>query len=116
MTTKLTKKLKTQKFLSWLFVLALTVVISVQGFSQQANIKISGVVTSSENGTEPLIGANILIKDTSEGTITDLDGSYEIEAPANGILIFSYTGYQRQEIEISNRTNIDVTMKPDILN
>ena len=68
---------------------------------------ISGKVTD-ENG-EPLPGASVLVKGTSIGVITDADGNYRISAPDEATtLVFSFVGYERQEVEISGRAVIDV--------
>lgn len=112
MTTKLTKKSNYQKPLNWLLAFILALAIPSLAFSQEGNIKVSGTVTSSEDGMS-LIGVNIMVKGTSSGTITDFEGKYEVEAPANGTLAFSYTGYKSVEIEINNRPVIDLVMEPD---
>lgn len=72
-------------------------------------IPVSGIV-SDEDG-EPLIGVNILIKGTLQGTITDFDGKYQIEADPGAVLIFSYTGFATQEITLADGTStLDVIM------
>lgn len=77
-------------------------------FSQAIQVK--GVVKSSSDGY-PIIGANITVKgEQANGTITDIDGNYTIEADRKATLIFSYIGYDTQEIAIEGRTMIDVTM------
>ncbi|KAA6345902.1 TonB-dependent receptor SusC [termite gut metagenome] len=91
-----------------------TVVLSLLflAFCQKAsaqNIGVSGVV-SDESGY-PIIGASVLVKGTSTGTITDLNGLYSIDAPANGTLRFSYIGYADQEHPVNSRTIINVTLK-----
>lgn len=71
---------------------------------------ITGTVTDAETG-DPLIGANILAKGTSLGTVTDIDGTYSIDLPAGStILIFSYTGYATQEIEVGASNTQDVQL------
>ena len=73
---------------------------------------VSGTII--EGDGEPLIGVNILIKGTTSGTVSDIDGTYSISVPdAESVLVFSYTGYQTQEIPVRNRTTIDLTMQPD---
>lgn len=62
----------------------------------------------------PLPGVNILIKGTTSGTVSGGDGSYVIEANSSDILVFSYIGYALQEIEVGDRTRIDVTLEPDL--
>lgn len=79
--------------------------------SQQAKKKVTGIVKD-VNG-EPVIGANIRIKGTSLGTITDLDGRFVLDASENAILQISYIGYLPQECAVSNKTNITVTLKED---
>ncbi|KAA6348147.1 TonB-dependent receptor SusC [termite gut metagenome] len=81
-----------------------------QGTSAQ-NITVSGVVTD-ESGVA-IIGASVIVKGTSTGTITDFDGQYFISAPTGGILKFSYIGYTDQEYPINSRTTINVSMKED---
>lgn len=82
------------------------------GFCLNAQVRVSGTVTSAADG-EPLIGVNILVKNTTSGTITDFDGNFELEAPgANDTLVFSYIGYEPQEIVLGGRTRLDVAMEP----
>lgn len=70
---------------------------------------ISGTVIDTDG--EPLIGVNILAKDTGIGTITDIDGTYSLAVPdETTVLVFSYTGYQTQELEIGTSTVLNVTM------
>ena len=59
------------------------------------NIKVQGVVTSAEDGL-PLPGVTVLVKGTTIGTSTDIDGRYVISAPTNGTLQFSYIGTKTQ--------------------
>ncbi|MEM9261106.1 MAG: carboxypeptidase-like regulatory domain-containing protein, partial [Bacteroidota bacterium] len=71
---------------------------------------INGTVTGEEG--EPLIGVTVAIKGTTSGTVTDLDGNYSLDVPANAeFLVFSYTGYATQEIAINNQSRIDVIME-----
>jgi len=70
---------------------------------------ISGTVTDVEG--LPLIGASILVKGTSTGTVTDIDGNYTLNVPEDGnTLVFSYTGFATQEVEIGASNVINVTM------
>ncbi len=73
--------------------------------------QISGVVT--DDTGEPLLGVNILEKGTSNGTQTDFDGNYIIEASAGSTLVFSYIGYQSVEQVVSNNNTMNVTMSPN---
>ena len=73
-----------------------------------ASAQVTGKVTDATG--EPLIGATVLLKGTATGTVTDLDGNYSFDS-REGILVFSYTGYEPQEIAIEGRTNIDVILE-----
>lgn len=81
--------------------------------SQQAPVKrVHGTVRDA-NG-ETIIGANIMVKNTQNGVITDVNGEYSIELERpNEILIFSYLGMKTQEIQVSNNPEINVVMSDD---
>lgn len=66
--------------------------------SQQAK-KVTGTVTDAKG--EPLLGVNVVVKGTTNGTITDLDGKYSLEVEPNSILVVSYIGYVSQQIPAS---------------
>lgn len=84
--------------------------LGFQGFGQ---ITVRGTVTAANSG-ETLIGANIQVKTTTTGTITDVDGTYEIQVPsANAILVFSYIGYQTREVAVNGRATVDVALETD---
>lgn len=73
-------------------------------------ITISGVVKD-ETG-EPLYGVNVLVKGTTTGVVTDLDGKYTLSVPGeNVILVFSYIGFDSQEVVVGNRQTINVTLR-----
>lgn len=61
----------------------------------------------------PVIGANVMVKGTTNGTITDMDGNFSLEADNNTILVVSYIGFANQEIKVGNQTNLAITMKED---
>ena len=69
--------------------------------TQQQTIKVSGQVV--DQGGEPLIGATIKVKGTATGVVTDLDGNFQLDAPANGTLVVTYVGYKEREIAIDGR-------------
>lgn len=71
--------------------------------------QISGIVSDRDTG-EPLIGASVLVKGTSTGTVTDIDGAYTLAAQSTDILVFSYTGYAAIEEEVNGRTTINVVL------
>ena len=74
---------------------------------------VTGNVSSDAEGALP--GVNVLLKGTSTGTVTDLDGNFRLSVPeAGGTLVFSSIGYANQEVEIGNQSTIDVTLAEDI--
>ena len=79
--------------------------------SVYAQKTITGKVISNEN--EPLIAVNVQVKNSSVGTVSDLDGSFEISASPNDTLVFSYIGFTSQEIRVGDQTVINVTLSSD---
>ncbi|MCX2742714.1 TonB-dependent receptor [Mangrovivirga sp. M17] len=75
---------------------------------------ISGRVTDSMNDSG-IPGANILIKGTGNGTVTDVDGNYSLTVPESAeVLVFSFVGYETEEVEINGRSTISIALMPDI--
>lgn len=82
-----------------------------------AQFSVSGTVTAEDS--EPLIGVTILVKGTSVGAVTDLDGGYTvaIRGGSSATLVFSYTGFRTVEREVTANTGtLDISMEPDIAN
>lgn len=77
----------------------------------QNNKRITGVVKDA-NG-EPVIGANIVVKGTTNGTITDMDGNFVLDVPADAVLHVSYIGYSDKEIPVGNQTVLTVSLAED---
>ncbi|WP_057938608.1 SusC/RagA family TonB-linked outer membrane protein [Algoriphagus resistens] len=75
-------------------------------------IDISGVIV--DDVGEPLPGANILIKGTSTGTVSDINGKYTLSAPIDAVLVVSFLGFVAKEIPIEGRSVIDVVLQPDV--
>ncbi|AYN67073.1 TonB-dependent receptor [Euzebyella marina] len=63
--------------------------------------------------TGPLAGANVVVKGTTNGTQTDFDGNYSIDVDGGATLVFSYIGYESAEIQVNNRSEIDVVLQQD---
>ena len=78
---------------------------------QQSTKKISGVVID-EAGI-PVIGANVVVKGTTNGAMTGLDGDFQLDVPENAILEISYIGYLKQEIPVSGQSTFNITLKED---
>ena len=89
--------------------------LSCYNFAYGQERTISGQVTSPVDGT-PLPGVNVLIKGTSQGTITDIDGHYTISANDTDILVFSFVGFSNTEVPVSSITgnNFNIALEEDI--
>ncbi len=80
-------------------------------FAQEKTI--TGTVTAAQEG--PLPGVNVLVKGTTTGTVTDMEGAYRITVPDDAdVLVFSSIGYTSQEVTIGNQTTIDVVLQEDV--
>jgi TonB-linked SusC/RagA family outer membrane protein len=78
----------------------------------QAQINITGTVVDENN--EPMIGITVTVKNTTVGSITDLDGKYSLAVPnSKSVLTFSFLGYQTQEIVVGNQKIVNVKLKED---
>ncbi|WP_242084842.1 SusC/RagA family TonB-linked outer membrane protein [Aestuariivivens sediminis] len=75
-------------------------------------ITVSGTVID-EEFKQPLPGVSVLVKDTTQGTVTNFDGKYELTVNKGDILVFSYIGMKSQEL-IANAATVNVVMQPDI--
>ncbi|WP_461451747.1 SusC/RagA family TonB-linked outer membrane protein [Mucilaginibacter sp.] len=73
------------------------------------NITVKGTVVDKTGAGLP--GVTVTVKSTTQGTITDVDGNYTISAPANGTLRFSFVGFNPQDVAVSNRPNVNVTLE-----
>ena len=102
----------------WLPLLLILSMCFTQGMSASTTgysgkwqpITVTGTVTDSKG--ETLIGATIVVKgQESFGTVTDVDGTYSLTVDENAVLIFSFTGYEAQEVPVNGRRNIDVVLQ-----
>lgn len=91
-----------------------TTVFVIEEARKVQAISVSGKVVSSENN-ETLPGVTVIIKGTSQGTVTDLNGEFKIDVPSReSVLVFSSVGFLQQEVVVGDRTAIDVSLAPDI--
>src|SRR5882724_10329699 len=93
------------------YLTVLLVCISSLGFAQQ--VTVSGKVTSADDGS-PIPGANVLEKGTSNGSVTDANGQFNITVGQNATLAFSFVGYKTQEMAVGDRSVIDIVLETDI--
>lgn len=89
----------------------LLLLISSMAWAQERTI--TGKVTSSDDGSS-LPGVNVVIKGTTTGTVTDSDGRFSLSASSNGVLVLSFIGLKTQEVNIGDRTVVDVQMANDV--
>lgn len=88
------------------------IVLSKQNLPQQSTKQISGIITD-ENG-EPIIGANVSVKGTTNGTITDLEGAFSLtNVTTSSLIVITYVGYITQEHPVGNKEVINITLKED---
>ena len=85
-----------------------------EAIMQQAAKTVKGVVT--DKSGEPIIGANVLQKGTTNGTITDVDGNFTLTVPDNSIIVISYIGYNPQEIKYAGQSSLKVLLEEDSQN
>lgn len=79
--------------------------------TQQSTKKISGIVKDPTG--IPVIGANVVVKGTTNGVITGLDGDFQLEVPENATLEISYIGYMTQSISVSGKKTFNITLNED---
>ncbi len=77
----------------------------------QSDKKITGTVLDATG--MPVIGANVMVKGTTNGTITDIDGKFSLEVSKDATLVVSYIGFSNQEIKVGNQTNLSIALKED---
>ncbi len=95
-----------------LLLLTASLVLVISAFAQERTV--TGKVTSAEDGSA-LPGVNVVLKGTTAGTVTDVEGNYKISVPAEGgTLVFSFIGLTTSEIGIGSRQTVDVQMAADV--
>lgn len=86
------------------------IALTAESFSSvsQQNLKVSGQVTDSSGGLLP--GVSVVVKGTTIGTVTDVNGNYSLEIKPDAIMVFSFVGMRTQEITVGKNTTINVTL------
>lgn len=97
-----------------LALLSVLLSIPVTGNNLKQQQTVTGAVIDG-NTDEPLPGVTVLVKGTTMGTITDIEGNYVIQASPEDILVFSYVGYLSEEVTVGNQTLINITLAPSII-
>lgn len=91
----------------------LLLLMVLAGSSLWAQLTVTGTVTDSNY--DPVPGVSVVIKGTSVGTISDIDGNYSVQAAASDVLVFSFVGMDAQEVAVEGRSTINVTMQSSFL-
>ena len=101
----------TRRYLSTILsITALFITVSIS-YAQERTV--SGTVTAEEEGALP--GVNILVKGTTIGTVTDIEGNYRVTVPGeDAVLVFSAVGYTSEEVTVGNQSTVDMLLLPDI--
>ena len=107
---KLKSTTNSRRWGQWLLALGILMMLGASNLTAQGAFGVSGKVTSEPDG-QPLIGVSISVKNTSIGTVTDVNGAYFLDVPdRSDVLVFSYIGYISQEIPVNGQSVIDVVL------
>ncbi|MGN0036509.1 MAG: SusC/RagA family TonB-linked outer membrane protein [Bacteroidaceae bacterium] len=101
----MSNKVKNMRSLLFLLVAAISLSVSAQTVNLTGNVK--------DKSGEPVIGASVLEKGTTNGTITDFDGNFSLKVSGKHALVISYIGMKTQEISVKGKTKINVTLEDD---
>ena len=99
------KELLTKRLVLILFSAVAVTIVTAQ------NMNVKGIVKDTSG--EPVIGATVIQKGTSQGVITDFDGRFSLNAPSNSTLLISYIGFTTQEVSVKGKKLISVTLEPE---
>ena len=91
----------------WLIIIFCFIPISI--FAQ--NITVKGIVKDASG--EPIIGASIVQKGTTNGNITDIDGIFSLNVPSNSIITVSFVGYKKQDVQVSGKKQLTIVLRED---
>ncbi|WP_026472901.1 carboxypeptidase-like regulatory domain-containing protein [Alkaliflexus imshenetskii] len=88
--------------------------LHTSGIAQQTSVQITGVVLDSGD-KQPVPGASIIVKGTTNGTITGPDGSFSLSAPSTSTLIVTFIGYKSQEVQVAGRTHLNIELDDELM-
>ena len=88
---------------------AMAILLAVPAFAQ--NLTVSGTVT--DTGGEPVFGAAVMVKGTTKGVTTDLDGKYSLSVASDAILVCQNIGYKTVEVAVNGRATLDFVLETD---
>ncbi len=96
-----------------LYLSGLSAFILLLSFTVLQGQTVKGIVRAKADN-QPLIGVSIAVKGTSTGTVTDIEGAYEISAGPNDVLVFTYIGFATAEVAVNGQAMVDVTLSEDV--
>jgi iron complex outermembrane receptor protein len=102
-----------KKRILWLRYLFIFLAFASASVAYAQEITVTGKVKDAADGSA-IPGATVLVKGTTTGTVTDIDGKYSIQVQSVAILVFSYMGYQTQEISVAGKQVIDVSLAASV--
>lgn len=97
-------------FFLCMMLLGIILFIPLNAQGQQSSV--SGQISDATN-REPLVGVSVIVKGTTTGVLTDIDGKFSIAAPTGSTLVITYIGFVKQEIPITSRTPLNILLKED---
>lgn len=106
---RISEREKYRNLTRYFYSLLLTMLVMTGAYAQDVTVK--GKVNDEQG--QGLPGVSVLVKGTSTGTVTDIEGNYTVNAPGTATLVFSFIGYITQEIPLGNKTSLDVKMATD---
>ncbi len=106
---RISEREKYRSLTRYFYSLLLTLLVMTGAYAQDVTVK--GKVNDEQG--QGLPGVSILVKGTSTGTVTDIEGNYTVNAPGTATLVFSFIGYITQEIPLGNKTSLDVKLMSD---
>ena len=92
-----------------LSLLVLLTVVFAEAIAQDGHQKVTGTVVSSSDN-QPLPGVNVVVKGTTNGTITNFDGQYQLNAAQGDVIVFSFIGFNSQEVAFTGQSTIDISL------
>ena len=105
-------RLNLSTFVVFLFLTGIILPLELTAQTNTSGVPITGVILDQKG--EAIIGANVAVKGTDTGTVSDADGNFSLQVPGeNAVLQISYLGYKTQEIRVGNKRKIDVTLAED---
>nr|WP_255495318.1 TonB-dependent receptor [Dysgonomonas sp. 521] len=96
-----------RKTMKGIFILLMSMLIYSNTYAQTSMLVEGKIVDQSR---EAIIGANVVVKGTTNGTVTDVDGFFKINAPSNAVLVISYVGFETQEVPINGKSNLSIVL------